>query len=336
MATQRQFEDLLRDIEPSDSTKKACSAAHRTLRDGLSSHPDFKGVHINTYLSGSYARQTAIRPRKSNGTLRRPDVDIIVVTNHTRFDKPADIISLIRRTLRKLGYEELEANRRSVSVSMSNVEMDVVPIIRDDSWSHTGWLIPDKSQDTWLVTNPLGHNEWATEVNKKAQERFIPFVKLVKWWKREGLPNLRRPKGFILEALVASHMDAREGNHEERFIKFLEKIVSEYSWQALFGGVPELEDPSVPGNNVFSRVKPEEFKRFYDMAKEHANLMRRAQAERDPDKAMSLYRRVLGDRFGLSFATRSGGGLLTSAAATPTLAFPAHKVQPPNKPEGFA
>ncbi|MCW2601762.1 MAG: Nucleotidyltransferase [Frankiales bacterium] len=335
MATQRQFEDLLRDIEPSDSTKKDCSAAHRTLRDGLASHPHFRNVHVNTYLSGSYARQTAIRPRKSNGTLRRPDVDIIVVTNHTRYDNPADVISLIRRTLRKLDYEELDSNRRSVSVTMSNVEMDVVPIISDES-SHTGWLIPDKDEDMWLPTNPLGHNTWATEVNKRAQGAFIPLVKLVKWWKREGLPHLRRPKGFILETLVSAHMDMRDVSQEERFIEFLEKIVDEYGWQGQFGGVPQLEDPSVPGNNVFSRVKPEEFKRFYELAEAHAQLLRRAQVERDPDKALALYRRVFGERFGLAIATRVGAGLLATAAAAPVLAFPAHKVQPPNKPQGFA
>lgn len=335
MATQTQFEALLRDIEPSDSTKSACSVAHRTLRDGLASHPDFMDVHVNTCLSGSYARQTAIRPRITNGQVRRPDVDIIVVTNHTQFDRPADVIALIRRTLRKLGYEELESNRRSVSVVMSNVEMDVVPIVEDDSWGGTGWLIPDKQQDTWLATNPLGHNVWASEVNKKADGRFVPLVKLVKWWKRENLPHLRRPKGFIIETMVAKHMDMREANHEERFVKFLESIVSEYAWQVGIGGVPELEDPSVPGNDVFSRVKPEEFKRFFDMAQEHATLLRRAQAERDLNKALNLYRRVFGDRFGLVSASRAGT-LLRSDSAVPPLAFPPHKVQPPNKPEGFA
>lgn len=335
MATQQQFIDFLSEIEPSPTTKSVCGSAHSTLRSKLEKHETYKVIHVNTYLSGSYARNTALRPRQSNGTVRRPDVDIIVVTNHTQSDLPSNVIATLRKAVRSLGYQEVEANRRSICVSLGAVEMDVVPVIRDP-WEDSGWLIADKSEERWLQTNPMGHNLWASGINKKANGYFIPLVKLVKWWRRENLPNLKRPKGFILETLVAKHMDYKETSYEELFAKFLESVRDEYGWMALSGMVPNLEDPSVAGNNVFSRVKTEEFKRFYDMAEAHATLVRRAQRETDTDKALALWQKVFGDRFRKPAQKSS---LLRQADASSTglgLGFPSIAVAPPNKPAGFA
>ena len=187
----------------------------------------------------------------------------------------------------------------------------------------------------------MGHNDWAVKINKKANSNFKPLVKLVKWWRRENLPNLRRPKGFILETMVAELMDYKETRYEELFVKLLEGIVSEYAWNVMFGAVPSLADPSVEGNDVFSRVKPDEFKRLYDLAEQHAKLIRRAQKENDPDKALAMWQRVFGNQF--RKPTSRSGGLLREASVAGAVAsgrtglgFPAQAVVPPNKPAGFA
>ncbi|MBL8355324.1 MAG: nucleotidyltransferase [Delftia acidovorans] len=334
MATQQQFLDFLSEIEPSQTTKSVCSSAHSTLREKLENHETYKNIHLNTYLSGSYARKTALRPQRKGGEVRRPDVDIIVVTNHTTSDLPSDVIKMLRSAVKSLGYKEVAANRRSICVSLGSVEMDVVPVIRDP-WQEDGWLIADKSEESWLVTNPRGHNEWATGVNKKAHQNFVPLVKLVKWWRRENLPNLRRPKGFILETLVAEHMDFEEYSYEELFAKFLKSVRDEYGWLVDYGMVPTLKDPSVPDNNVFSRVKPEEFKRFYDMVTMHAKLVQRAQDETDDEKSLALWRRIFGR--GFSGTAKSASLLRTATAGAGLgLSFPATAVIPQNKPAGFA
>ncbi|MNG26983.1 hypothetical protein D3C84_1120420 [compost metagenome] len=86
---------------------------------------------------------------------------------------------------------------------------------------------------------------------------------------------------------------------------------------------------------MFSQVKPEEFKRFYDLAVEHALFARRAQQEQDPDKALALWQRIFGERFHKP-GNKNGSLLQTAAASTAGLTFPAHAVMPPNKPSGFA
>lgn len=335
MATKQQFLDFLADIEPSPTTKSTCASAHNTLRAALAEHEEFSEVHVETFLSGSYKRDTAIRPQSIDGVLQRPDVDIIAVTNHTEEDEPQTVLDALNKALVDSGYKNLKVNRRSIAVTLAGVDMDVVPIIEDGD----AYLIPDIELKEWLTTNPPAHTEWTVRVNKQSGGNFKPLVKLFKWWRRVHLADLRRPKGFILECLVAKHMKYRETSYETLFVELLEAIRDAYGAYALLYAVPDLEDPGVPGNNVFSNVTADEFKTFYDKVKEHAALARRATAETDDAEALKLWRQVFGSRFpAAASASKSASGLGTSLikpAAGIGLTFPAHAVVP-NKPAGFA
>lgn len=334
MATKQQFLDLLTEIEPSTSTTNACAAGHARVRDVLKSDDEFKNVHVNTFLSGSYKRDTAIRPRKKDGVLQRPDVDIIVITNHTTKDKPADVIDALYKALKRAGYQNLTVNRRSINISMVTVEMDVVPIIETGNGT---FKIPDKDSGEWISTNPQGHTDWCSAVNMEAGGRFKPLVKLLKWWRRENLPQLRRPKGFILETLVAANMSYSETSYEELFLKLMVSIKDAYWWNAFLGTVPNVPDPSVPGNNVFSHVTPEEFKTFYETVEEHIDLIKKARAEQDETEALKKWRAVFGPCFPSSGTSRSNNNsLLRQAAPAMALTFPSAPIAVPNKPKGFA
>src|SRR5689334_7497242 len=76
MGSRAQFDKLLQDIEPSQTTKSLAASAHRTLRQYLADHEDFRDVHLDTFLAGSYRRNTSIRPRIVNGESCKPDIDI--------------------------------------------------------------------------------------------------------------------------------------------------------------------------------------------------------------------------------------------------------------------
>lgn len=332
MATQKQFDDFLSDIEPSSTTVNACSSAHNTLREALRNDKNLSKVHVETFLSGSYKRYTAIRPQLIDGVLQRPDVDIIVVTNHTEDDKPKAVLDLLHQALVDAGYKNLKVNRRSIAVTLAGVDMDVVPVIEDGD----AYLIPDVELEKWLTTNPPAHTQWTVDVNRDAGGRFKPLVKLVKWWRRCHLSHLRRPKGFILECLVAKHMKYRDAAYETLFVELLEAIRDAYSLHILLKRVPFLEDPGVPGNNVFSNVNFEEFETFYEKLKEHAALAREAKNQEDDDEQLKLWRTIFGQRFPASASPRSLASTLLRPALGAGLAFPAAPVYPANKPAGFA
>lgn len=332
MATQAQFENLLRDIEPSPTTVAKASAGHMALRAYLRQHTDFKRHHINTYLSGSYKRDTSIRPRIREGVEARPDVDIIVVTNHTLFDPPAGVVDLLFWTLRK-EYPPLRRQARSVGVTTPDVDMDVVPIIAP--YGEGGTLyIPDRQQEKWVQTNPPRHTAWTTEQNKASDGRFKPLVKLMKWWRRENPTVSKRPKGFVVECFVAESYDPKQANYAELFLGTLEGIVSKYQWNIALKTVPFVSDPGVPGNSVTAGMSFDAFEGFYNKAKAHAALGREALAESDDDKALAKWRAIFGQRFPANGRSKALS-LLSEAVVPGALSFPNRPVVP-QKPGGFA
>lgn len=334
MATQSQFLDLLGDIEPSATTKSNASQSHSALCHFLRTHQVFKDVHIDTFLSGSYKRDTAIRPRTKDGEVARPDVDIIVVTTHLLSDKPSDVIELLYQTLYE-NYDDIRRQTRSVGVFTALADMDVVPVIAPSGLDSTLY-IPDRKEATWLVTNPPGHTTWTTEVNKSTGGRFKPLVKLMKWWRRVNPTISKRPKGFVIECIVAECMSQTETNYSLLFKGLLESVIDRYQWSISAGIVPFISDPAVPGNSVTSSTTFDAFSGFYNKAKAHLEIIKRALdlGDSDPEEELRLWRQVFGDRFPASKAHKTAE-LLSPAASSGTLSFPDHPIQP-RKPGGFA
>jgi len=329
MVGQSNFQKFLSDIEPSESTKTRAKSAHETLRSFLRDHEIFKGYHVKTFLSGSYKRNTAIRPKTKEGETERPDVDIIVVTNHTLSDEPQEVITLLYNTLKEK-YPDIRKQSRSVGIFTSTVDMDVVPIIAPFGIDRTLY-IPDKKLDTWLETNPPGHTEWTTETNKNFDGRFKPIIKLFKWWRRENPTVGKKPKGFVLECIAADCMDPDVHQYPELFVGMFENIVSKYSTDILLGKVPYIEDPSVSGNCVTDGMSFAAFEGFYNKIKNHAEMGRKAIDEGDEKRSLDLWCNIFGDRF----ASSCNASSLLANAYVPPLSFPKKPVQPKN-PGGFA
>lgn len=325
---QARFTEFLKDIEPSSTTKKDASSAHTALRDFLKDDEDFKVYHVNTSLSGSYRRDTAIRPEKKEDEIERPDVDIIVETTHTREDAPEEVIDLLYNTLEK-EYTEIRRQDRSVGIESSKADMDVVPVIKHDGI----YLIPDRKLGIWLPTNPPGHTTWTTETNKTAGKRFKPLVKLTKWWRREHPTSDKKPKGFVIECFAAYCMDYVETYYGELFVQALEAIVEKYEWYIPLRRVPSLPDPGIQSNSVTNGMTADAFIDFYNKTKEHAELGRKALNETDPEEATKLWKEIFGDRFPKTEGTTSKS--LSAAVVTTEVTFP-NKPAGPRRPKGFA
>ena len=326
---QARFNEFIKDIEPSLTTKSNASSAHQELRNFLKNDVDFKDYHQTTFLSGSYCRQTAIRPRVKDGQTERPDVDIIVVTNHSINDDPKAVVDLLFKTLQK-EYSNIRRQDRSVGIESKKADMDVVPVIPNGLM----YLIPDRKQEKWILTNPPGHISWTKEINDLADGRFKPLVKLMKWWRRENPTIAKKPKGFVIECITAECMNYSETYYGELFVQTLENIVNRYRSKVFLGMVPYIPDPGRTGYSVTDGITPEAFAGFFNKAKEHAELGRKALNETDIEKATNLWRKIFGERFPKTEASKSES-LLGSPAGSSSLTFPDRPVTP-NKLKGFA
>jgi hypothetical protein len=335
MVPNKRFIELLADIEPSATTKSCASAAHTGIREHLRCQANFRDKYVRSFLSGSYCRDTSIRPRTVAGGQERADVDIIVVTNFTRNDDPEDVLKQVCRALEDggEGYEVERINKRSVRVETGKADMDIVPVIE----SGDGFLIADRDSGEWQYTNPPVHTQWSSDRNAEFDGRFKKLVKLLKWWRREN-PSGRRPKGFILEVLTGLHGPKNETHLGEAFAQLLENICAAYSSLAKIGYKPTISDPAVPANDILGKVTLAQWKDFLEKVRVYADYARRAQDEDDMEEATRLWQKVFGCRFPKTASVAKAsvlGGLASAPAVGEGYTFPGVAAAPKN-PRGFA
>jgi len=334
MVPNARFAELLTDIEPSDTTTSNASSAHNGVREFLERHDTFSDRWVTSFLSGSYARDTSIRPQTTADGQERPDVDIIVVTNFEETDHPDDVLIEIKDALEDGddGYTVERINKRSVRVETWQADMDIVPVI--EIWN--GYMIADREAGTWTYTNPPKHTRWSSEKNAEFGGRFKRLVKMLKWWRRQN-PSGKRPKGFVLEVLVAMHAPRCETHYGEAFAQLLEKLYAAYAAQASIGAKPFIPDPAASNNDILAKVTIAQWKDFIEKVRVHAGYARRAQDEEDMEKATELWRRVFGERFKAtaSAAKVESYSRYATAAAPAGYSFP-DAMAAPSKPRGFA
>jgi hypothetical protein len=332
------FKDFLAEIEPSPSYKEDQASGHKTLRRRLANDEEFKKLHVNTFLQGSYKRNTAIHPGK--------DVDIVVVTT---IDPDKTTPSAANKILADcLGryYDNVEPQSRSFAVKLSYVTMDVVlatsryikksesqsasyletlrkaDSLDADSWSDNELQIPDRDVDSWVQTHPKRQLAWTTDLNSKCGGYFVPLVKMFKWWRKETYADPKYPKGYTLERFAGECVDTSKRDHAEGFVALLETMVTKYAGHLLASHVPILPDPGIPANNVAHRLKFADFKTFMAKVSAAATKARAALDEEDLKKSADAWREIFGTKF-------------PAAPEVKKASFPPTPIRP-NKPAGFA
>lgn len=328
------FKDFLSEIEPNPSYKEDQQTGHKTLRKHLATDEDFKVIHVNTFLQGSYKRSTAIHPGK--------DVDIVVVTSLDPDDTtPAEANVKLGKCLREY-YDKVNPQNRSFCVSLSYVTMDVVlatsrhltekawlfesvrkatALDEAEDWTDYPLLIPDRDLGAWVETHPKRQLVWTTELNAACGGYFVPLVKMFKWWRKETYQQPKYPKGYVLERIAGECVDKSKRDHAEGFVQLLENIHAKYSSYASLSLVPSLPDPGVPSHNVADRLTAEDFKTFMEKIAKALPTARAAIKEEDVQKSAELWRKLFGEKFPASQAAKAS--------------FPPVPVRP-NKPAGFA
>jgi predicted nucleotidyltransferase len=328
------FKDFLTEIEPSPSYKEDQQTGHKTLRRRLATDDDFKLIHVNTFLQGSYKRNTAIHPGK--------DVDIVVVTSiDPDRTTPGDANAKLEKCLRKY-YDKVERQNRSFGVTLSYVTMDVVLATSRNmqkiaklaesfrtsteledvkAWVDHPLMIPDRDLGRWVETDPKRQLAWTTDLNAQCGGYFVPLVKMFKWWRKETYEKPKYPKGYVLERLAGECVDRTKRDHAEGFVQLLENLSASYRGYAAAGLVPHLADPGVPTHNVAHRLSAADFSAFIGKVDAALPTARAALAETDTQRSADLWRKLFGQKF--------------PAASAAKASFPAVPVRP-NKPAGFA
>jgi Second Messenger Oligonucleotide or Dinucleotide Synthetase domain len=217
---------LVSQIEPTQYQKEGAVRSHNYLRDILCTGQMGTRI-VDHYLSGSYSRDTAIRPLD--------DVDIIFVIDPAKWDggffgypPPEKVLNTFASAIRyRYPVSSVHGQRRSVGLKLSHLDIDVVPAINADKTGDYIY-IPDRNSGEWIKSSPKRHSANATTANKLNNGKFKPLVKLLKFW-NGNLPSTASLKSFSIETLATRiFLNVRFTSLEEGLLLFFD-FISKYS-----------------------------------------------------------------------------------------------------------
>lgn len=169
------------------------------------------------FLTGSYRRNTKTKKLK--------DVDIFVVIDpdgpqaHLRDQHPAAILAELQTILEK-SYTSVTPDGFACIVKFGEEDdvasFDVVPAF---ARAGGGWEIPDADRSRWIATNPKTHHEQSTTMNGRCDDRFVPFVKMIKGINR----NFDEPiaPSFLLEVMAQGLVETPFRRYQDEVAWFL-------------------------------------------------------------------------------------------------------------------
>lgn len=172
------FQNFRSNLEPTASETNDAARRQKKIRSQVEASISV----ADSFLTGSYARHTAVRPLK--------DVDIMVVLDHDErsyLDKaPSAILDRVSDVLEPHYPGRVTRQDRSVMVEFGVtivndtsdrvVSVDVVPAFPDAEH----YVIPDTRTGQWMATNPKIHQQLATACNQDLSGHWVPMVKMIK------------------------------------------------------------------------------------------------------------------------------------------------------------
>jgi hypothetical protein len=165
-------------------------------------------------------------------------------------------------------------------------------------WKLEPLRIPDREAEEWDDTDPLEQIKWTVAKNATCNTHYINIVKALKWWRRINDDDLPKyPKGYPLEHIIGDCCPDGVTSVAAGVTLALEEIVDRYAEYAELETTPFLGDRGVPAHNVLHRLSGEDFKKFYEMAKEASKIAREALDEQDKAKSVELWRKLFGNKF---------------------------------------
>ena len=283
------FNALVSSIQPGDDNVADAKAAHEKVRERLRTDSEFKEAHKDTFLSGSYARDTAINDIN--------DVDVICVVdiNHS-ITEPEVVLAWTQAILGKY-YKETKRQGRSVGAQApKGVWLDIVPATPMAADDGPLW-IPDREARQWVQTHPKGQICAATDKNKATNGYYVQVVKLMKFW-RDRLPTEScRLKSYILESLIHGSIGS-PSSHAAAVVNVLEGVENSYGAHRDLNIVPTISDPGYASVNVAKHWESKDFNDFMKQVKAAASTARKALDSTDESESRKLWRQVFGSKFG--------------------------------------
>lgn len=283
------FKGLLKNIEPDSNNVKLAKKSHEEVRDFLIEDDEISKANPETFLSGSYARATAINDIK--------DVDIILIIDLDRnITDPLITLTWLQASLQKK-YPKAKPQNRSVNVvNDKGFSLDIVPSTSVSNRSGPLW-IPDREVKSWVSTHPKKQIEFSSERNKDTEGYYVHLIKIIKFWRDRLVNESAKPNSYIIESLISQCITSKPDSYGFAVNNIFYYIHSTYQPYLSLGSVPKINDPGYSSVNVAKRWEFEEFSTFMAAVEKSSNIATKAFESEDEKESIKLWRKLFGNKF---------------------------------------
>lgn len=228
------FHNFIVSLELTKKQRDDANRQHTHLRTELQKR---MSVEAN-FLSGSYARKTAVRPLN--------DIDVFLVLKPQRGLDPTipipKILGEVKRVLEEI-YPGKSAllQSRSVNIAFSGtgIAYDVVPAFTSRPDVYT---VPDRETGRWIKTNPKIHAELSTQANERAGKKLKPLLKAIK---HANAHHRKLARSFHLEVLSWKILKTDPGSYLDGLVILLDGLAA------------RIGDPCIDPANLGPDIRPE-------------------------------------------------------------------------------
>lgn len=230
------FKNLKSKLEITQTESQLAQTRHQLVRD----HIEASWQLIDHFLTGSYRRDTKTRKLK--------DVDIFVVVDPNgpqgalaHGTGTAAVLAL--RDLLAERWEDLDVDDNVVTINYSGEDVasyEVAPVF---ARSAGGYSMPNGA--AWMDTDPKEQAALVTAKNKECDNKFVPFVKMVKGMNREGGDPIE--PAFLLEVMALDLVIQPFGRYRDEIRFYLASVADRI--------VEDWPDPVGLGPNVNAGVE---------------------------------------------------------------------------------
>jgi predicted nucleotidyltransferase len=233
------FDKLKSNLEITQTEQDLAATRHNLVRE----HVRASWKLLDDFLTGSYARQTKTKKLK--------DVDIFVVLDpkgpqgQLANGTGTAAVSALRAVL-ATRWSDLETDEHVVTINYPGEEVTSFEIAPVFPRNGGGYLMPNGA--AWMATDASKHASFVTSKNKKCDDKFVPFVKMVKGINREANDTIK--PSFLLEVMGLELVLEPFGRYRDEIRFFLasaaDRLIDDWPDPAGLGpvvnsGIPRTE-----------------------------------------------------------------------------------------------
>lgn len=289
------------------------------LRDNLKTyiddHPDYNLIKM--VGSGSVPKGTALK------TLNDMDIAVYIKKGDDATSEQ-ELLSWLQERLQEaykgknISPEQITISHHCVTISFkgTGLDVDVSPIICDDSSTDYGYLIKKTTGEQILTNIPL-HLKFIRTRKDKQPHDYRQVIRLIKWWVRNLKKNDDdfRFKSFLTELLCAHLAD--NGLVMKDYIAAMEAffiyiVKSQLKDRISFAdnypvsklpakssSAMEIFDPINPNNNVVGNYTDADRNAIVEAAHDALDAISEAKFATTQERAVACWRRIFGPSFNI-------------------------------------